>query len=85
MKSSGVKDTTAYKIVRQIVDHVYGSDEKISGEDFVFVHHAYIADGGSWEKLMAGDMGCVKILEDVLERFVKDRRLKKIATKVAFF
>ncbi len=78
-----VKDTTAYKIVRQITDHVYGPDEKLSPEDFVKIYHDYGSRGGSWEKLMDGDMGCVKIIEDSIDTFVKGRRLGRIAARVA--
>ncbi len=84
MDGAGVKDTTAYKIVRQIVDHVYGSDEKVSNKEFVDIYRRYVAAGGSWERLMDGDMGCVKIIEDVLGEFMDARRIRKIALRVAF-
>lgn len=83
MKEPGVKDTTAYKIVRQITDHVYGPDTKLSNEDFVRIFHDYASRGGSWERLMNGDMGCVKIIEDSIDIFIKNRRVASIATKVA--
>ncbi len=78
-----VKDTTAYKIVRQIADHVYGPDEKLSGEEFVQIYHEYGRRGGSWERLMDGDMGCVKIIEDSIDTFIQNRRLGRIAARVA--
>jgi hypothetical protein len=84
MEGAGVKDTTAYRIVRQVMDHIYGPDEKTSGKDFVSVYRSFREGGGSWESLMAGDMASVKVLEDVLEDFVQARRLKKIAFRVAF-
>ncbi len=84
MKEPGVKDTVAYKIVRQITDHVYGSDTKLSNEDFVRIFHDYRVRGGSWERLMNGDMGCVKIIEDSIDAFMDNRRLASIASKVAF-
>jgi len=84
MEGAGVKDTTAYRIVRQIADHVYGPDEKISGKEFGEIYRSYLLGGGSWERLMDGDMGCVKIIEDVLESFMHGRSLKRIAFRVAF-
>lgn len=83
MAESGVKNTTAYKIVRQITDHIYGSDTKISSKEFVNIYKMYREAGGSWERLMAGDIGCVKIIEDVLEEFMEDRKISKIASKIA--
>jgi hypothetical protein len=83
MKEPGVKDTTAYKIVRQITDHVYGPDTKLSNEDFVRLFRDYGARGGSWERLMGGDMGCVKILEDTIDAFMDNRRVASIASRVA--
>jgi hypothetical protein len=83
MKEPGVKDTVAYKIVRQITDHVYGPDTKISNEEFVKLFHDIAARGGSWERLMGGDMGCVKIIEDAIDAFMETRRTASIATRVA--
>ena len=83
MKTPGVKDTVAFKIVRQITDHVYGPDTKISNEDFVKIFHDYASRGGSWERLMNGDMGCVKIIEDTIDTFLETRRVASIASKVA--
>lgn len=71
---TGIKDTTAYKIVRQIMDHVYGEDEKLSSKDFVAIFKIYLNRGGSWEGLMDGDMRNVKIIEDVLQAFVNYRK-----------
>ena len=84
MEGAGVKDTTAYKIVRQIADHVHGPDEKISGSEFVGIYRAFVLKGGSWEQLMAGDMGCVKMVEDSIDDFMEARKLRKIAFRVAF-
>jgi hypothetical protein len=83
MKTPGVKDTAAYRIVRQITDHVYGPDTKLSNEDFVKIFHDYAARGGSWERLMGGDMGCVKIIEDTIDAFLDNRRMASIASRVA--
>jgi hypothetical protein len=83
MKEPGIKDTTAFKIVRQITDHVYGPETKISDEDFVHIFHDYGTRGGSWERLMDGDMGCVKIVEDAIDSFVKGRQTASIAARVA--
>ena len=74
--ATGIKDTTAYIITRQVMDHVYGDDEKLSSEDFVVIFKIYLGRGGSWEGLMGGDMRDVKTLEDVLQAFVNYRSAK---------
>jgi hypothetical protein len=74
LERAGVKDTTAYKITRQVMDHVYGDDEKLSSDEFVAVFNMYLGRKGSWEGIMAGDMKNVEILEGVLESFVNYRR-----------
>jgi len=78
-----VKDTTAYKIARQIMDHIYGDDEDMSNEDFVGLYHDFLRRGGSWKSLMDGDMRSVKFIEDALESLVKSRGLGKIATRIS--
>ena len=74
MKQLGIKDTAAYKIVRQITSHIYGQDTKLSEDDFVEIYKDFAENGGSWERLMAGDIRSVKIIEDILEEFINKRR-----------
>lgn len=83
MDKAGVKDTTAYRISRQVMDHIYGEDEEMSEEDFVGLYHDFHRRGGSWHALMDGDMRSVKVIEDALEALVKSRGLGKIAARLA--
>lgn len=83
VSESLVKQTVAYKIVRQIVDHVYGSDEKISSKDFIHIYRVFIGIGGNWERLIDGDMKSVALLEEVLDRFLKQRTTSKTASYIA--
>ena len=71
-----IKDTTAYTIVRQMMDHIYGDDEKLSSEDFGAIFKMYLGRGGSWEGIMDGSMKDVKTLENVLQAFVNYRSAK---------
>ena len=80
---AGIKDTTAYAISRQVMDHVYGEDEELSEQDFSYVSRDFKRRGGSWESLMAGDMRSVEALEAALESLVTMRRLMTIATRIA--
>jgi hypothetical protein len=79
----GVKDTTAYVISRQIMDHIYGDDEEMSNQDFVSLYHDFHRRGGSWQALMDGDMRSVKVIEDALECLVKSRGMGQIAARIA--
>ena len=71
------KDTVAYKIFRQVLDHTWGHEEKISSEDLIELYKTYMSNGGSWVDIMNGDMNCVKILENTLDSFVKQRQSNK--------
>ena len=79
-KVLGVKDTAAYRITRQITDHTWGSDEKLSSKEFVKIYKSFCASGGSWERLMAGDMSCVAKLEESIDDFMDDRNSSRIAS-----
>jgi hypothetical protein len=79
-KKPGVKDTAAYRIVRQITDHTWGSDEKLSSKEFVKIYKSFCASGGSWERLMAGDMSCVAKLEESIDDLIDNRNSSKIAS-----
>ncbi len=55
MGEDSVKQTLAWRIVRPLVDHVYGSDEKMSSDDFLTVYRAFA--GGLGAALLAGAFG----------------------------
>lgn len=80
---AGIKDTVAYRISRQIMDHMYGSDEDMSDEDFVGIYTDFHRRGGSWKDIMDGDMKSVKHIEDSIEYLVKSRSTGKIAVIVS--
>ncbi len=82
MSDIGIKDTTAYKITRQIMDHVYGSDEKLSNKEFLAVYELFNQRGGSWDALMDDSMDDIVKLEECLESFVKYRNTVKTASKI---
>lgn len=83
-KTSGVKDTAAYRVTRQITDHTWGPDEQLSNKDFVKIYKSFCASGGSWERLMAGDMSCVAKLEESIDDFIDSRNSSKIASLLNF-
>jgi hypothetical protein len=73
---SGIRDTTAYKITRLIMDHVYGEDEPLSDAEFVALYRIYLDRGGTWRGIQNGDMSSVKVIEDLLDGFVNYRRAR---------
>jgi len=77
-----MEDTAAFKIVRQMVNHSWGSDEDISEEELIKISRDFRASGGSWQRLMDGDIAAVDILEDVIDDLINNRNLAKIASKI---
>jgi hypothetical protein len=72
MKNLGLKDTAAWRIVRQVVDHTWG-DEELEDEAFLKICLLFVKNGGSWQNLMGGDMDSIKALEDSIDSFMKEK------------
>jgi len=70
MDDASVKDTVAYGIVRQLLDHIWGSEVELSDSEFLDVYKTYMSMGGSWEQLIKGSMDKFDLLKDVLESYV---------------
>ena len=83
MEPAGIKDTTAYKIIRQVTDHIWGSDEELSDEKVAAICRLYAGRGASWEALMNGSMDSAVQLEHCIEAVVKFTRNGRIASRVA--
>ena len=79
MKEPGVKDTAAFRIIRQVVDHTWSSDEEVRDEDVVNVCREFRRLGGSWEGLMGGDVRAFQVLERAIGSLLEFRSLSKIA------
>ena len=72
---AGVKDTAAYRIIRQVTDHTWGSDSDLSDDDVVFICRTFSSHGGSWESLLSGDMNSVGILEKSIDELMAPRKM----------
>ncbi len=72
---AGVKDTAAYRIIRQITDHVWGSETDLDDDDVVGVCLSFWRRGGSWESLLSGDMRSFGHLEEAIDELVGPRKL----------
>ncbi len=78
-----VKDTTAYKIVRQMVDHIWGSDQELSEIQFAAVCRLFKIRGNDWKDLMDGSMDTAVRLEECIEAVIKYEKTMKTAFAVA--
>lgn len=83
MKDLGVKDTAAYRVIRQVVDHTWGPDEKLDDEEIVSLCRDFRELGGTWRGIMDGDMRCVKALENAIDAHIRFRMLSKAASVLA--
>lgn len=79
----GVKDTAAFRVIRQVVDHTWSADEKLDDGEVVRICQDFRRLGGSWKELMAGDVRQFEILEGVIGSLFDSRALSKIARKLA--
>lgn len=79
---SGIRDTAAYKIVQQILDHTRPDSSKIEDAEFLRILSGFYKRGGSWERLMDGDMRSMINLEDSIDALMEAKKLSKIALKI---
>lgn len=71
---SGIKQTAAYKIIREMVDHGWDSDTRLEKEEVVSICKTFSAKGGSWESYMSGDFRQFTLLEDIVKKHMKNRQ-----------
>lgn len=74
-----IKDTAAYRVIRQITDHTWGSEIDLSDGDIVSICLDFRASGGSWESLMGGDMGSVVVLERCIDGLVGPKQMSSVS------
>lgn len=83
MGDSGVRDTTAYKIIRQMTDHIWGADEKLDDETVLAICRLFASRGGEWESLVSGSMEEAVRLEEAIGAVVRFKRNGRVAARVA--
>jgi hypothetical protein len=81
--SVGIKDTTAWRVIEQILKHVWGPGEEMNDDEAYAVCKMFWRSGGSWKQLVEGDPEHVSILEECINNVISARKLKKIALKIA--
>lgn len=83
MDDLGVKDTAAFRVIRQIVDHTWSSDEDLDENDIIIICQDFRRNGGSWETLLSGNVSSFQTLEDTISSFMKIKELHVIASRLA--
>lgn len=78
MSGFSLRNTAAYKVVDQLVSHMYGSAEW-EEKDLVCVYRLFCRRRGSWEGIMRGDSSQFRILETVIGDYLNYRDIMKAA------
>lgn len=76
MEDLGLQDTFAYRIIKQIMDHTWSDESKLSDTEVIYVYHRFSNGGGSWQKLMDGSIEEIKTLEDAIKDLLNVRAIK---------
>ena len=74
MSNKATEHMISYKIVSQILDHVYDAKDDLTDNDFVYIYRAFLRSGGNWQSLIIGDMRCFQILKGILESWVEIKK-----------
>lgn len=80
--SAGIRDTTAWRIIEQLLEHAWGEDD-MSDEQILSASLMFHKAGGSWKQLIEGDRAQIGILEECVGNALKADRLNKVAARVA--
>ena len=79
----GLKDTAAWHVIEQLLEHVWGSDEDLDDEETLVVCKLFHKSGGKWRGIMDGDPRHVEILEECINNMLQARKFKKIALRIS--
>ncbi len=83
MGKPGVKNTVAYKIIRQMTDHIWGSDEELEDSDVIAILQLFQSRNQSWQALINGSMDSAVELEECIEIVIKSKREDRLVSRVA--
>lgn len=65
------EEFVSFRIIRQILDHIYGSDVEMTVKDFEAINNSFVKFGGSWEAVIKGSPSHINKLISTLADFVK--------------
>lgn len=78
-----IKDIAAYRIIKEILDHSWKLPKFPSDKEIYNAISYFTKLGGSWEKLIRGNMDNISILEMAMEAAFKDKIDEKLVEKVS--
>jgi hypothetical protein len=79
---AGITNTTAYRVIREVVDHVFDPDTEIEDDDVIGICDIFRDLNGSWEMLMGGDMDEYQKLENAIEsRLSLNQMARQLASR----
>lgn len=78
-----INNIAAYRVIKEILDHSWNLPEFPTDKEIYTAISFFARLGGSWERLMAGDMNHISILEMAMEAAFKDKVDAKLAEKVS--
>ena len=81
MYEFNLKDTTAYKVVDQMLSHTWGSPEW-EDRDLVCVYRLFARRKGSWSGIVEGDTDQHRLLENTIGDYLNYRDLIKAARNI---
>lgn len=79
---STLKETTAWKVIDQILEHTWGVDD-IDSDIVISACRMFEKAGGSWKKAIQGDVTHLSILEDCIGNVIGSPKITNVAMKVA--
>jgi hypothetical protein len=82
MYEFNLKDTAAYKVVDQMISHMWGG-EKWEERDLMGVYKLFCRRHGSWQGIMEGDPSQFQLLEQTIGDYINYRDLLKAANNIA--
>ncbi len=78
----GVKDTAAYRIIRQLIDHAWGQDIELNDSEVISLCKNFNTNGGTWKGIMNSDTECIQNLEKTIDSFISSRIASRSAIKI---
>jgi hypothetical protein len=82
MSKSVIKDTAAYRIIKQMVTHSWDADKELNSQDVVDISKMFVSNGGSWKNLIDGDIHAIELLENSIGIWASGVDLSKIAKRI---
>lgn len=84
--ASDIKDTAAWRIIEQVLEHTWGGDYDMGSDAVLSVCDGFVKGGGSWRGLMEGDSDSISLLEKCIGKVIDpdSAKIASVALRVAF-